>query len=69
MKPPSDDEIEALTGVRPAPRSNFLAEAGYTVRMKSLVCEDCGKSYSRQLLPIHRCTGRPTEPQTAGREP
>jgi hypothetical protein len=66
MKPPTDDEIEALTGVRPAPRSNFLTKAGYTVRRNSLVCDECGRSYSRLMLPIHRCLGRTTEPQTGG---
>lgn len=33
-----------------------LAAAGYTKRDTRLQCDECGRMFTRQMLPIHKCT-------------
>lgn len=37
------------------PRSQRLADAGFTPRDTRLTCDECGKKFTRQMLPIHEC--------------
>jgi hypothetical protein len=36
--------------------SQRMADAGYTKRDNRLVCDECGESFTLQMLPIHDCT-------------
>lgn len=49
-----------LAGDAPAPsaeksESQRLADAGYRKRDHTFECDECGKRFSRLMLPIHRC--------------
>lgn len=37
------------------PRSQRRKEAGFAPRDTRLTCDECGKKFTRQMLPIHRC--------------
>ena len=39
--------------------SQKLADAGYTKRDDRLECDECGKKFTRQMLPIHDCQPEP----------
>lgn len=63
----------ALAATPPAPseparqeksRSKQLLEAGFTPRDTRTECDECGKKFSRLLLPIHGCD--PAQPVPAG---
>ena len=41
----------------PVPTQSKLAAAGFTPRDKRLECDECGKKFTRLLLPIHKCSG------------
>lgn len=39
-------------------RSQKLRDAGFTRRDTHLACDECGKKFSAQLLPVHACAAR-----------
>jgi len=51
----------AQADVREPIRSEQLREAGFTRRDNRIACDECGKKFTPQFLPIHRC--EPTEAQ------
>lgn len=40
-------------------RSEKMREAGYTKRDTRLECDECGKKFTRQMLPVHDCQPEP----------
>ncbi len=42
-------------------RSEKMREAGYTKRDTRLECDECGKKFTRQMLPVHDCQPEPEQ--------
>ena len=54
-------------GMEPQPtNSELLRAAGYTQRDTSLECDECGRKFSTQMLPIHKC--EPIDPHMIAAE-
>lgn len=47
--------IETEVKRPPVPDWRRLKAAGFTRRDERLTCDECGKKFSRQFLPIHKC--------------
>ena len=64
---PPEEMLEAIETLRarlaqPEPeqtRSEKMREAGYTKRDTRLECDECGKKFTRQMLPVHDCQPEP----------
>lgn len=51
--------LSAAPKTPPASRSQQLKDAGFTPRDTRLTCDECGKKFTRQMLPIHKCEAPP----------
>lgn len=62
-----DQRNKAITALRAAleqpTRSQKMADAGFMPRDTRLTCDECGGQFTRQILPIHKCTalGQPEQ--------
>lgn len=49
--------IKALrTALEQPTRSQKMADAGFMPRDTRLTCDECGRQFTRQILPVHKCT-------------
>lgn len=49
--------ITALrTALEQPTRSKKMVDAGFMPRDTRLTCDECGRQFTRQILPVHKCT-------------
>jgi len=64
MQERMEDLRVALDFEEPSPSKKLLA-AGFTPRDRRLECDECGKSISPQMMPLHECEQPEAVPPTA----